>query len=75
MEKKHHTQENHINCLLCKGANAYADDIYLEALKKDMNKNEKNSKENNILSLIPKAEKYIQYIIEMIIKIPRTEKI
>ncbi len=40
-----------------------------------MNKNEKNSKENNILSLIPKAEKYIQYIIEMIIKIPRTEKI
>ena len=39
-----------------------------------MNKNEKNSKENNILSLIPKAEKYIQYIIEMIIKIPRTEK-
>lgn len=39
-----------------------------------MNKNEKNSKENNILSLIPKAEKNIQYIIEMIIKIPRTEK-
>ena len=39
-----------------------------------MNKNEKNSKESNILSLIPKAEKYIQYIIEMIIKIPRTEK-
>ena len=32
--KKHHTQESHINCLLCKGANAYADDIYLEALKK-----------------------------------------
>lgn len=39
-----------------------------------MNKNEKNSKESNILNLIPKAEKYIQYIIEMIIKIPRTEK-
>lgn len=32
--KKHHTQENHINCLLCKGANAYEDDIYLETLKK-----------------------------------------
>lgn len=32
--KKHYTQKNHINCLLCKGANAYEDDIYLEALKK-----------------------------------------
>ena len=39
-----------------------------------MNKNKTINKETNILSLIPKAEKYIQYIIELIIKIPRTEK-
>ena len=32
MGKKHYTQGNHINCLMCKGANAYADDIYLEAM-------------------------------------------
>ncbi len=32
--KKHYTQGNHINCLMCKGANAYTDDIYLEALLK-----------------------------------------
>ena len=32
------------------------------------------NEKGNVLSLIPKAEKYIQYIIEMIIKIPRTEK-
>ena len=31
------------------------------------------NEKGNVLSLIPKAEKYIQYIIEMIIKIPRTE--
>ena len=29
---------------------------------------------NNILQLIPKAEQYIQYMIEIILKIPRTEK-
>ena len=29
---------------------------------------------NNELILIPKCEKYIQYMIEVIIKIPRTEK-
>lgn len=29
---------------------------------------------NNELILIPKVEKYIQYMIEVIIKIPRTEK-
>lgn len=39
-----------------------------------MNKNKTINKETNILSLIPKTEKYIQYIIELIIKIPRTEK-
>ena len=32
--KKHYTENNHINCLLCKGVNAYKDDIYLEALLK-----------------------------------------
>ena len=30
--------------------------------------------EKEKLSLIPKSEKYIQYIIELIIKLPRTEK-
>ena len=30
--------------------------------------------ENNELALIPKSEKYIQYMIEVIIKLPRTEK-
>ena len=29
---------------------------------------------NKKLELIPKLEKYIQYILEMLIKIPRTEK-
>lgn len=32
--KKHHTEKKNINCLLCKGINAYKDDIYLEALLK-----------------------------------------
>ena len=32
-----------------------------------------NSKPNE-LTLIPKSERYIQYMIEVIIKIPRTEK-
>ena len=35
-----------------------------------MNKKE----EENKLILIPKSEKYIEYIIELIIKLPRTEK-
>lgn len=35
---------------------------------------EKNNKENDELVLIPKCEKYIQYMIEVILKIPRTEK-
>ena len=30
--------------------------------------------EKEKLVLIPKAEKYIEYIIELIIKLPRTEK-
>ena len=30
--------------------------------------------QNEILQLIPKAEQYIQYMIEIILKIPRTEK-
>ncbi|MBO5005682.1 MAG: four helix bundle protein [Clostridia bacterium] len=33
-----------------------------------------NTKEKNTLILIPKAERYIQYIIELIVKIPRVEK-
>lgn len=30
--------------------------------------------ENNGLSIIPKAEKYIQYMLDLIFKLPRTEK-
>ena len=35
---------------------------------------ERNNKENDELILIPKCEKYMQYMIEVIFKIPRTEK-
>ena len=35
---------------------------------------EKQNKKENELTLIPKAERYIQYMLEVIIKIPRTEK-
>jgi len=31
-------------------------------------------KQEEILQLIPKSEKYIEYILELLIKIPRTEK-
>ena len=33
-----------------------------------------NSENENKLKLIPKAETYVEYIINMIIKLPRTEK-
>ena len=33
-----------------------------------------NKQKNNELELLPKLEKYIQYVIEIIIKLPRTEK-
>lgn len=33
-----------------------------------------SKRENNELILIPKTEKYIQYMIEVIMKLPRTEK-
>lgn len=36
-------------------------------------KTEKNKKVNE-LSLIPKSEQYIQYMLEVILKLPRTEK-
>ena len=35
--------------------------------------NKKNEKDNQLL-LIPKVEKYIEYVIAMLIKLPRTEK-
>lgn len=43
---------------------------------KEKKKMQKVNKEKKVdkLQLIPKSEKYIQYIIELIIKIPRTEK-
>ena len=38
------------------------------------NENNKQNIENKKLEIIPKVEKYIQYILEIIIKLPRTEK-
>ena len=35
---------------------------------------EKKTEKENKLQLIPKTEKYIEYILQMIIKLPRTEK-
>lgn len=37
-------------------------------------KNEEKSIQQNRLQLIPKIEQYIEYILNMLIKIPRTEK-
>ena len=35
---------------------------------------DRKSEKENKLQLIPKAEKYIEYILQVIIKLPRTEK-
>ena len=35
--------------------------------------NKKQTKENKLI-LIPKAEKYIEYILQLLLKLPRTEK-
>lgn len=35
---------------------------------------ESQNKKENELTLIPKSERYIQYMLEVILKIPRTEK-
>lgn len=35
---------------------------------------DKKTEKENRLQLIPKTEKYIEYILQMIIKLPRTEK-
>ena len=45
-------------------------------MKNEINKTQEKTEnnKNKQLKLIPKAEQYIQYIIELIIKIPRTEK-
>lgn len=40
----------------------------------DITKIEQRQMENNGLSIIPKAERYIQYMLDIIIKLPRTEK-
>ena len=40
----------------------------------DKTKIEQRQMENNGLSIIPKAERYIQYMLDIIIKLPRTEK-
>ena len=39
-----------------------------------MKSNEEKPKENSSLILIPKMEKYMEYILNMLVKIPRTEK-
>lgn len=40
----------------------------------DKNKLEQRQMENNCLSIIPKTERYIQYMLDLILKLPRTEK-
>lgn len=40
----------------------------------EISNEEKKEQENRKLSLIPKIEDYIEYVIVMLIKIPRTEK-
>lgn len=37
-------------------------------------RNDNESSQNKRLEIIPKLEKYIQYMIEIILKLPRTEK-
>ena len=46
-----------------------------EKNKRKKNKMETKKVKENKLQLIPKAEKYIEYILQIIIKLPRTEKI
>lgn len=38
------------------------------------NRNNKENQKNKKLEIIPKIEKYIQYMLEIILRIPRTEK-
>ena len=38
------------------------------------NKNKKEDDKNKKLQIIPKIEKYVQYMLEIILKLPRTEK-
>lgn len=38
------------------------------------NRNKQDNDQNKKLELIPKLEKYIQYMMEIILKLPRTEK-
>ena len=44
----------------------------INSIKIDMTNNRKN--EENRLTLIPKAEKYIEYMLQVLFKLPRTEK-
>lgn len=39
-----------------------------------ISKNNKENNKNKKLEIIPKLEKYIQYMLEIILKLPRTEK-
>lgn len=84
--KKNKITEDNKNCILCKGIDAYKTDPYMTALtnlfekekmsevinnKIDINKKDINKKQ---LLLIPKIEDYLEYMINVIIKLPRTEK-
>ena len=40
----------------------------------DKKKQEQRIIENNCLTIIPKTERYIQYMLDLILKLPRTEK-
>ena len=40
----------------------------------DKKKLEQRQIENNCLTIIPKTERYIQYMLDLILKLPRTEK-
>ena len=42
-------------------------------MKNNYNNNKENEK-NKKLEIIPKLEKYVQYMLEIILKLPRTEK-
>lgn len=43
-------------------------------LKQTIEKREEKQMENRSLTIIPKAERYIQYMLDLILKLPRTEK-
>ena len=63
--KQNKVTDKNIKCLKCKGIVAYKNDEYMEAIYK---------LESKQLTLIPKIEDYIEYVLNIITKLPRTEK-